>query len=74
MTQKPTYVSPSSMKVLGFSSEERMQQHLSEMMTPETYARVTELLARDPARDNWPKNSLNRSEPDLIDATLCHYV
>lgn len=47
MDMRPTYVSPSSIKVLGYSPKERLKQHLSDMVTPETYARVTDLLARE---------------------------
>ncbi len=44
---KPRYVSLNSSKVLGFSPEERLNQHLSEMVTPETYARTMDVFARE---------------------------
>ena len=47
MNMKPTYVSPATVEVLGYAPEERLTQHLSEMVTPETYARISELLARE---------------------------
>ncbi|HOO90882.1 MAG TPA: sensor domain-containing diguanylate cyclase [Syntrophales bacterium] len=51
MNMKPTYVSPSSMDVLGFSPEERVNQHLSEMVTQETYLRIIDVLAREMERE-----------------------
>ncbi len=47
LDMKPTYVSPSSARVLGFTPEERLRQHLSEMVTPETYARLMDIFARE---------------------------
>ncbi len=51
MNLKPTYVSPSTTKILGYLPEERLNQHLSEMVSPETYARVVELMAREMERE-----------------------
>ncbi|HOD28547.1 MAG TPA: PAS domain S-box protein [Syntrophales bacterium] len=47
MNMRPTYVSPATIEVLGYAPEERLTQHLSEMVTPETYARICELLGRE---------------------------
>jgi PAS domain S-box-containing protein len=52
---KPTYVSPSIEKVLGFTPEERLQQSLAEKMPPETLRlveeKVKEELTHDRERD-----------------------
>ncbi|MDI6616339.1 MAG: PAS domain-containing protein, partial [Syntrophaceae bacterium] len=47
LDMKPTYVSPSSARVLGFTPEERLRQHLSEMVTPETYTQLMDIFARE---------------------------
>ena len=44
---KPNYVSLNSSKVLGFTPEERLNQHLSEMVTPETYSRIMDVFSRE---------------------------
>jgi len=51
MNMRLTYVSPNSRKVTGYTPEERIRQHLSEMVTPETYARITDTLERELARE-----------------------
>ncbi len=48
---KTTYVSPSVEKLFGFTPEERKEQTLEEMVTPESAKRVAESLARELARD-----------------------
>jgi len=45
MDMKPTYVGQSSIVNLGFTPEERLGQDLSEMVKPETYSRLMDLLA-----------------------------
>lgn len=47
LTLKTTYVSPSIMKVLGFTPEERMALDAIDIMTPESYARAVEILVRE---------------------------
>jgi len=44
---RTTYVSPSIVKVLGFTPEERIRQEAADMMTPESYARVVDTLAQE---------------------------
>jgi diguanylate cyclase (GGDEF)-like protein/PAS domain S-box-containing protein len=45
MSLRTTYVSPSIMKVLGFTPEERLMMEAVDVMTPESYARTLEILA-----------------------------
>ncbi|MBW2557567.1 MAG: PAS domain S-box protein [Deltaproteobacteria bacterium] len=47
ISMKPTYVSQSSTNNLGFTPEERVRQDLSEMVTPETYSKIVDVLARE---------------------------
>lgn len=61
MHMRPTYVSPSSTTVLGYTPEERLTQHLSEMVTPETYGRVMELFARELEREATPAVDSDRT-------------
>ncbi|HEU19897.1 MAG TPA: PAS domain S-box protein [Deltaproteobacteria bacterium] len=44
---KTTYVSPSIAKILGFTPEERIIQDVEQTMTPESYERAMDLLARE---------------------------
>ncbi|HOO36910.1 MAG TPA: PAS domain S-box protein [Deltaproteobacteria bacterium] len=46
-----TYDSPAVQKVMGFTREERMKQKASEMVTPESYARILEVLGKELERD-----------------------
>ncbi len=46
------YVSPSVEKVLGFTAEERLAQDARTQMTPESYARVMDLLSRELEREH----------------------
>jgi PAS domain S-box-containing protein len=48
---RTTYVSPSVEKVLGFTVEERLAQDSRAQMTPESYARVQDLLCRELDRE-----------------------
>jgi len=48
------YVSPSVEKVLGFTMEERMFQNPADQMTPESFVRATEILAKELERDLDP--------------------
>ncbi|MDP8236919.1 MAG: PAS domain S-box protein [Candidatus Erginobacter occultus] len=48
---KPTYVSPSIRKVLGFTPEERLQQSLSAKMPPATLRLVKEKIKEELTRD-----------------------
>lgn len=58
---KPLFVSPSSLKTLGYSPEERLRQHLSDMVTPETYARVV-----DRFKSEQKKEQEEEVDPDRI--------
>ncbi|OQW98534.1 MAG: hypothetical protein BWK74_04340 [Desulfobacteraceae bacterium A6] len=51
---RPTYVSPSIEKVLGFTKEERMSQNPADQMTPESFVRATEILVKELERDLLP--------------------
>ncbi|OPL13144.1 MAG: hypothetical protein AVO39_10890 [delta proteobacterium MLS_D] len=57
----PRFVSPSSLKTLGYSPEERLRQHLSDMVTPETYARVIYVL-----QEELKKEQNREVDPDRI--------
>jgi len=51
MDLKATFVSSSISKVLGFTPEERMSRDLSSMLTPESYRKALDTLARELARE-----------------------
>ena len=61
MDLRPAYVSSNSLKVLGFTPEERLNQHLSEMVTPETYSRLIDVLAQE-----MEKDKCNNVDPDRV--------
>jgi len=61
MDLRPAYVSSNSLKVLGFTPEERLNQHLSEMVTPETYSRLIDVLAQEMGKDKC-----NNVDPDRV--------
>jgi PAS domain S-box-containing protein len=48
---KTTYVSPSIERVLGYTQEERRQQSVETMMTPESLVRARDLLIQELKRD-----------------------
>ncbi len=54
LSLRPTYVSPSVEKVLGFTKEERISQNMADQMTPESFVRATEILAKELERDLEP--------------------
>ena len=54
LSLRPTYVSPSVEKVLGFTKEERVSQNMADQMTPESFVRATEILAKELERDLEP--------------------
>jgi len=58
---KPNYVSLNSSRVLGFTPEERLNQHLSEMVTPETYSRIMDVFARELEKDEKGNPNPNRT-------------
>ncbi len=60
MNMKPTYVGQSSIKNLGFTPEERMGQHLSEMVTADTYSKLMELLAQEMKKEQEGTADPNR--------------
>ena len=45
-TRKFTYVSPSVIKLRGYTPEEVMQQTIEESLTPESYLKANELLEK----------------------------
>ncbi len=51
---RTTYVSPSVEKVLGFTPEERMSQNPADQVTPESFVRATEILAKELGYDPEP--------------------
>jgi len=61
MNMRPTYVSQASTDTLGFTPEERLQQNLSEMVTPETYKRLMTVLAQELEKEQDPAVKPNRS-------------
>lgn len=58
---KTTYVSPSIEKVLGFTPEERVRQEAVDIMTPESFARIVDALARELEREQLGNVDLGRS-------------
>ena len=54
LSLRPTYVSPSIEKVLGFTAEERLSQNPADQMTPESLAHSAEILAKELERDFEP--------------------
>ena len=66
---RTTYVSPSIQKLLGFSQEERYKQTLEEMVTPESLAKIREILAEE-----LQKELEGKSDPDrTITVVAEHY-
>ncbi len=51
MDLRLTYDSPSVEKILGFTLQERMQQRADEMMKPESYAKILEVLGEELERE-----------------------
>lgn len=51
MNLQITYDSPSVEKVTGYTPEERMQQNPADMLTPESYRKVVEVIRRELERD-----------------------
>jgi len=70
LDMKPTYVSPSSARVLGFTPEERLRQHLSEMVTPETYARLMDIFARE--RENARNGDIDPDRTLVVEMEYYH--
>ncbi|MFH1980504.1 MAG: PAS domain S-box protein [Pseudomonadota bacterium] len=60
MDLNATYVSPSIEKVLGFTPEERKQQKLDEMVTPESIERITTMYLEEFQRDALPDEDKDR--------------
>ncbi|MBU1398315.1 MAG: PAS domain S-box protein [Proteobacteria bacterium] len=55
-----TYISPSTEKLFGFTPEERMSQNPEARMTPESFARATEIFMKELERDLEPGNDPDR--------------
>ncbi len=66
----PLYVSPSSKRILGYSPEERLRQHLSDMVTPETYARIVNAIAAELEREG--KEAVDPDRIITIDTEYYH--
>jgi PAS domain S-box-containing protein len=58
---RTTYVSPSIESVMGFTPEERKQQSLEEMITPESLKKVIEMYLGELQKDNAANIDPNRS-------------
>ncbi|MBM4444707.1 MAG: PAS domain S-box protein [Chloroflexi bacterium] len=58
---RTTYVSPSVERVLGFTVEERLAQDVRTQMTPESYARVEDLLSRELEREQQAPGDAQRT-------------
>jgi PAS domain S-box-containing protein len=65
---RTTYVSPSVLKVLGFTQEERKRQTLEEIMTPESRAKVLEILSRELEKEKEPG-----VDPDRVNTMEVEY-
>jgi PAS domain S-box-containing protein len=61
LSMRTTYVSRSIEKILGYTPEERMRQRPEEQLTPESYRRAAESLAREISRAKEPAGEPNRS-------------
>lgn len=61
MNFNPTYVSPSSTDITGFTPEERFRQNMKDMVTPETYARIMEAFVREMEREREGSADPDRS-------------
>ncbi|KQC08159.1 MAG: hypothetical protein APR62_05320 [Smithella sp. SDB] len=51
MNLRTTYVSPSIKKTLGFTTEERMAQNVTDQITPDSFARIQNLLFEELERE-----------------------
>ncbi|NPU85728.1 MAG: PAS domain S-box protein [Syntrophaceae bacterium] len=56
-----TYVSPSVLKVHGYTPEERIRQKAGDQVTPESYARAVELMAAEIEREQRGDADRNRT-------------
>lgn len=70
MNLQLTYVSPSITTVLGFTPEERLQQHLSEMVTPETYEKIKAILGKE--IENERSGSADPDRIVIVEMEYCH--
>lgn len=70
LSLRTTYVSPSIEKVLGFTTEERLNQDPSTQMTPESYARVLALLREE--LDHEREHSGNPQRTVKVDVEYYH--
>ena len=58
---RTTYVSQSIKKILGFTPEERMEQHIAEQVTPASMALIEEILSAELEREQKGLTDLDRS-------------
>jgi PAS domain S-box-containing protein len=58
---RTTYVSPSVMRLLGLTPEERNRQTIEETVTPESLRKIQKTLVEELQRDREPGTDLNRS-------------
>ena len=58
---RTTYVSPSMKKILGFTPEERMKQHITEQVTPASMTLIGEILSEELEREQKGLGDPNRS-------------
>jgi len=64
---RATYLSPSITRVFGFTPEERMQQEVAEIMTPESYSEIMSCFTQEMEKEDMsPERSVN------IDAEFYH--
>jgi PAS domain S-box-containing protein/putative nucleotidyltransferase with HDIG domain len=61
LSLRPTYVSPSIEKVLGFTPEEHLKQPVEAQMTPASYANVQALLQEELRREQEGRNDPERT-------------
>ncbi len=61
MNLRTTYVSPSMKRILGFTPEERMKQHITEQVTPASMALIERILSEELEREQKGLGDPDRS-------------
>ena len=70
MTMRPTYISPSIQRHLGYTASEGMKLNMEDVFSPESYRQAMLLLAAELARDNEP--DLDPDRGSLLEIEMVH--
>jgi PAS domain S-box-containing protein/putative nucleotidyltransferase with HDIG domain len=70
MTMRPTYISPSIQRHLGYTASEGMNLNMEDVFSPESYRQAMLLLAAELARDDQP--DLDPDRGSLLEIEMVH--